>query len=378
MNLRLFKRLLAFFAIATLQSVLSAPAFGATNNVAFGGVTTTFRPSSVTINVGDTVVWSNAGGFHTVTPDTGVTEAFCGTATITTSCSYTFNNPGTFGYHCVPHQFLGMTGTVIVQGVANTPPSVTITNPASGATFTAPANITVEASASDPGGSVAQVQFFVNGVSIGVDNVSPYSGVSNNVPAGAYTLSAVATDNLGAKTTNAISVTVNQPNIPPTISITNPPNAAVFAAPGSGTIQVATGDSDGFVTVVEFFGNGFLLGSSITPPFSLSVSNVTAGDYSLTARATDNQGGTATSAAVNISVVTPVAVSISSPSLANGQFQLTFTANAGLRYVLERATDLTLRNWVPVRTNTAGGGTVNFTNTIPANAQGFYRVGRLP
>jgi len=88
-------------------------------------------------------------------------------------------------------------------GGGNTPPTVSLTAPANGATFAVGANITISATASDANGSVTSVQFFRNGVSIGTDTTSPYSVTWNNVPAGSYSLTAVATDNGGAQTTSA-------------------------------------------------------------------------------------------------------------------------------------------------------------------------------
>ncbi|MCB0376775.1 MAG: hypothetical protein KDD04_12730, partial [Sinomicrobium sp.] len=56
----------------------------------------------------------------------------------------------------------------------------------------------ITATASDPDGSVAQVEFFVDGVSVGTDTTSPYS-VGWVIPDwGAYVITAVATDDDGA------------------------------------------------------------------------------------------------------------------------------------------------------------------------------------
>jgi hypothetical protein len=98
---------------------------------------------------------------------------------------------------------------------ANNPPSVTITNPAAGATFSAPANITVQASASDTDGTVTNVQLFSNGNSVGTVTTAPYNFTLNNLAAGNYTLSAVATDNLNAAGTNSISISVTNVSAPP-------------------------------------------------------------------------------------------------------------------------------------------------------------------
>src|SRR5204862_484060 len=91
----------------------------------------------------------------------------------------------------------------ITVGAANQAPTVSLTAPANGATFTAPATITVSATAADADGTVAKVDFFAGTTLIGTDTSSPYSISWSNVAAGSYSLTAVATDNAGATTTSA-------------------------------------------------------------------------------------------------------------------------------------------------------------------------------
>src|SRR5262249_7555747 len=99
---------------------------------------------------------------------------------------------------------------VHVTAAANVPPSVTISSPSEGATSAAPATVTVTASASDSDGTIASVAFFANGAPIGTDTTSPYTVSWPNVAAGAYTLTAVATDNRNATTTSTpVHITVN-------------------------------------------------------------------------------------------------------------------------------------------------------------------------
>ena len=87
---------------------------------------------------------------------------------------------------------------------------MSLTSPAAGVVGTAPASVTVSSNASDSDGTIASVAFFANGAPIGTDTSSPYSISWTGVAAGTYSLTAVATDNLGATTTsNAVSVTVN-------------------------------------------------------------------------------------------------------------------------------------------------------------------------
>jgi endoglucanase len=96
---------------------------------------------------------------------------------------------------------------------ANRPPTVSLTSPAAGATFTAPATINFAATASDPDGTVARVEFLSGSTVVGTDTTSPYAFTWTGVAAGAYSLSARATDDRGASTTTTpISVTVTGGN----------------------------------------------------------------------------------------------------------------------------------------------------------------------
>ncbi len=72
-----------------------------------------FSPSSLTIAVGDTVLWTNQDGVqHTVTSNTG---SELGSALLSNGQTYQhiFGAAGPFPYHCTVHG--GMTGTVTVQ-----------------------------------------------------------------------------------------------------------------------------------------------------------------------------------------------------------------------------------------------------------------------
>jgi hypothetical protein len=101
------------------------------------------------------------------------------------------------------------TGVVLAAGSSNQPPTVALTAPASGATFTAPAIVGLSASATDPDGSVAKVEFYTGTTLLGSDASSPFTFSWGNVAAGSYSVTAVAVDNSGARTTSApVAVTV--------------------------------------------------------------------------------------------------------------------------------------------------------------------------
>ena len=96
----------------------------------------------------------------------------------------------------------------------NQPPTVSLSFPAQGATFTAPATITLNAVAGDADGSVVRVDFYAGSQLIRSDTSSPFSASWTNVAAGAYSLRAVATDDTGATTTSlAVDVAINPPGV---------------------------------------------------------------------------------------------------------------------------------------------------------------------
>ena len=71
-----------------------------------------FSPSSITINVGDTIVWTNYdSASHTVTSNDGTFDS--GSISNGNTFSFTFTSAGTFNYYCAPHP--NMTGSVTVQ-----------------------------------------------------------------------------------------------------------------------------------------------------------------------------------------------------------------------------------------------------------------------
>jgi len=106
--------------------LLASPCFAATFDVQVSN--NFFSPATVTILQGDTVRWSWVAGSHTVTSGSGAAAPGSGilfdapSTSSNTIFSFRFNTPGTFLYFCRPHEFIGMTGTVIVDPVPVTLP----------------------------------------------------------------------------------------------------------------------------------------------------------------------------------------------------------------------------------------------------------------
>jgi hypothetical protein len=230
--------------------------------------------------------------------------------------------------------------------VTNVPPPrvpfvVSFWYPTNGQTFVAPANIGVHAMVTDSN-VVRTVQYFSGGASIGIvtntggvllTNTSqgnPFYMLWSNVPAGNYSLTAVATDSAGKTATSApVNITVTNvppPRVPFVVSFWYPTNGQTFVAPANIGVHAMVTDSN-VVRTVQYFSGGASIGivtntggvlltnTSQGNPFYMLWSNVPAGNYSLTAVATDNAGNSATSAPVNIFVVSnlPPVVTIYAP-----------------------------------------------------------------
>ncbi len=118
----LHRRALALFCL--VPGLLAPAARAADQTVNITGLA--FSPRNVTIQVGDTVTWvNNNQGAHNVVANNGSFRS--GEPEDQFTFSHTFTTAGSFGYHCQPHQALGMTGTVTVEaggGGGDTPGKV--------------------------------------------------------------------------------------------------------------------------------------------------------------------------------------------------------------------------------------------------------------
>jgi RHS repeat-associated protein len=187
-----------------------------------------------------------------------------------------------------------------VSITVNALPSVSITAPGNNTILTAPVTFTVTASASDRDGSIAKVEFYKGATLIGTATSAPYSVALSDAAAGVLNLTATAIDNRGASSTSApVTVIVNSP---PSVSLTSPSSNAAFKAPANILLAVQVADTDGSIANVEYFYGTTLITSLSAPPYSFVWSEVPQGTYALTARVTDNLGGSITSVAVNVTV----------------------------------------------------------------------------
>ena len=187
----------------------------------------------------------------------------------------------------------------------------------------------------DSDGSVSLVEFYSGTTRLGSKSSAPYSFTWNNVASGTYSLTVIATDNLSAKTTSSpvsISVVNGTPTVNqrPIVKILNPSKGIKFEKLSTITIDAIASDPDGSVTKVEFYNGPVRLVELTSAPYSYTWKDVAAGNYSITAIATDNLNDTTISSQVKFAVGSTVKYDANSeivklyPNPNNGHFSIEF------------------------------------------------------
>lgn len=202
---------------------------------------------------------------------------------------------------CVPTG----TGDNCANPPDTTPPVVSITSPANGATVTG--TTAINASASDDSGIVSKVEFYVDGSLKSTDTTAPfsYSFNTSQFSVGSHTVYARAYD-AANNNSNSSTITVTIPDTTnPTVGVTSPTSGATLA----GTVAFTANASDNIaVTKVEFYVDGQLKGTDTASPYSISLDTkaLTNASHSFTAKAFDAANNQVTSAAVSATVNNPV------------------------------------------------------------------------
>jgi hypothetical protein len=271
---------------------------------------------SDTLTIGDIAIGgTNPADFDEIDSCVGLTLPINGTCTVQVNFAPTIS--GTLRATLDVTDNAPVAGTVhrvalAGRGLDNTAPGVAISNLANGDTVNGAA-VAVSANASDDVGVVG-VQFRVDGVSLGAEDVTaPYSVTWDTTAGtnGTHSLTAVARDAAGNKTTSSVtSVNVNNvvpDTTPPTVAMTGPASAATV----SGTaVAVSASASDNVGVVgVQFFDGATQIGAEDTSaPYTVTWNTTTApnGTHSLTAIARDAAGNNTTSPARSVDVNNPV------------------------------------------------------------------------
>lgn len=130
------------------------------------------------------------------------------------------------------------------------------------------------------------------------------SDITVNLKAGVNTIRLTAIGYSGANMDNLVikTETTTSPNVAPSVSVTAPVNNSNYTAPATIDLLATATDVDGTISKVQFYNGTKLLHTEYQGTYSYSWTNVPAGTYTITAKATDNKGAVTTSSEVTVSV----------------------------------------------------------------------------
>jgi hypothetical protein len=278
-----------------------------------------------------TLSWSTTNA-STVSIDQGVgSVAVNGTRTVAPAVTTTYTATATNSAG------ESATSQVTLQ-VTTTPPTpppgggtgiaVQLTSPANNAVALNQSTVTLSADVADPAGIVKKVEFYRSGTMIGTAWKKPFTLPWTHVSTGTYSVTARAYDASGVVgTSGAATLKVTAA---PTVRLTSPA-AGSYGMPATLTLAATATDGDGSVARVEFYRGGTLIGQDTSSPYTYTWSGAAEGTHVLTAKAFDNLGMAATSAAVSVTVGQPPSVQLISPNPAGSylnQGMIVLEANA--------------------------------------------------
>ncbi len=182
------------------------------------------------------------------------------------------------------------------------PPVVTLTSPADGDSFTAPATVVLGANVTANGHSITKVQFYSGSTLLGESAAAPYSFTVSGLAAGSYAISAQAIYDSGSLAQSA-SANITVTNPPPLIALVSPVDGSTNIAPGPVTLAATVTPNGHSISAVQFYQGTNLLGEADSAPYSISWTNVDAGNYTVTARLMYDGSATLDATPANLMVV---------------------------------------------------------------------------
>jgi hypothetical protein len=252
---------------------------------------------------------------------------------------------------------------------------VHITAPTEGSSFTAPATFSVNAEATQPGGSIARVDFYQDTQLLASASGSSFSALADNLLAGQYSFTAVAFDGGGNATTSA-PVHISVVNYGPGVTLVYPTNNTTLAACTDLRMVANLQPGNSEIASVTFFDGSMVLGVSQDAydfqPYVWSELDLDAGTRTFSVMVTDNNGLSSVAVATNV-VILPLQLNkMTLHHYVTNQLKFCFRGQTGSNYVWESTTNLTSPKWVPFQTNTAPAGRLQVTNQLDSHLRSQY------
>jgi alpha-tubulin suppressor-like RCC1 family protein len=370
------------------------------------GAVSTTAPLTFTVGVTPPTITSQPAS-RVVNVGTNVTFSVVATGTAPLHYQWRFNNNNIAGatsniltrlnvqttnsgnYSVVITNIAGgiISSNALLTVIANTNVAPTITTQPASQVVNAGTNVTFRVVATGTAPLSYQWQFNNTNIAGATSSILTLLNVQTT-DSGNYSV-AISNSIATVVSTNALLTVIGNPNVPPTVVFFSPTNNMNFGSVSNIGVYAQVSDVDGIVTNLDFFSGTNLLQSfsgSLTNNagiYGFLWTNLPAGAYSITARATDDSGAVATTAPLEftVGIAPPTITSQPASQVANAGTNVTFsvvaTGTAPLSYQWQfnntniagaTSSILTLLN---VQTNDSGNYTVIVTNpygTITSSA----------
>lgn len=142
------------------------------------------------------------------------------------------------------------------------------------------------------------------GISYSWELSKPVSSYPNNPTKPYYVKTTIVTtdDSMPDLGPYEIPSAINPNNQAPSVNIAQPASGSEFKVTDVISLQAEASDTDGTISRVEFYANNNLIGISYSSPYKYNWTCTTAGEYSVTAKAYDNNGASTISISIIINV----------------------------------------------------------------------------
>jgi hypothetical protein len=179
--------------------------------------------------------------------------------------------------------------------------SIELTSPRPGIGYKHTGNITFEAAVNIGSTPITKVEFYANNIKIGEDTSSPYSLSVNNPGVGTHMVyaKAIGQNNASAKS-NYFGLRITDGT--PQIFLQSPMEQFDYNLFEDLVFAATANDFDGTIQKIEFFANTTKIGETASSPARIEWGNLSAGEYKIYAKATDNEGKTGITPTITINV----------------------------------------------------------------------------
>lgn len=277
---------------------------------------------------------------------------------------------------------VGSSRVLVVGSLAAPPPEVTLTSPADGARFVAPANVSLWAVAKQEGGAIARVEFLMGSTLIATRIPPALNEVPVELTAGEFSFRAIAYDAGGQSATSKV-VHVSVVNEGPVVTLLYPTNDTMRGACSDLTFTAKLRRGNSPIDTFKLWeGEHLLMHRPVDQDAAttfVSLRHVAEGTHSYRFEAIDLNGLIATAMVTNV-IVEPLPFrKLSIHHYSHDSLLFCYRSNEGDRCVWESSPGVISPSWAPFLTNTAPAGLWQlaqpFSSAKPAE---YYRVRQVP